>query len=254
MNEWDNIHSGNTGSFDNQGSYDQSQPVYGVVHESEDDEPVFDYQTFDNNQGSYDQSQPVYGVIHESGDDFDDQDSFYEAPQQTESFPGSGLMYDRDEVYRNNWFPVYSDEVHEHLGRGSLWSNPSIGKGKEFEIIRGANLVINNPDHPVADDIRAYEGIATSMKTIDLYTPTYQNDPRNIYYVGVRYVDDFFSDKFKDGINTIEGYRLPREQIQGFHLEIAVPFGATRAQKEQIYRLQEYGWEKGVQVYIAEVK
>lgn len=106
--------------------------------------------------------------------------------------------------------------------------------------------------HPVIDDVHVHDRIVTSMKTIDTHTKTYQF-PHEIYRKGKEYIDEFESDKFKDGVNTKDGYKLPRDQIRKFHLEIGVPDDLLPWQREELERSQAYGEEKGVRVIIVEV-
>lgn len=156
----------------------------------------------------------------------------------------------RPDRYERDWFGRGTEEVQERLGRPSLWSNPSIvGKGFDYERLVGVNIGSN---HPVIDDVHAYEGIVTSMKTLDTGARIYQN-PDMILEKGKDYVDAFASNKFKDGVKTKDGFEMPLDQIRGFYLEIGVRDNLVLEQREALEKVQAYGEEKGVRVIIAEV-
>lgn len=147
-----------------------------------------------------------------------------------------------------DWFPRTKQEVQKKLGRPSLWTNPSItGKGWDYELLAGVNI---GSTHPVIDDVHAFEGIVTSMKTMDTDAHLYHNYPHNVFDKGKEYVDDF--EDFK-GVNTKDGFVLPLDQIRGFHLEIGVRDTISVEQREELLKVQEYGAERGIRVVIAEV-
>lgn len=153
----------------------------------------------------------------------------------------------RPDHYERDWFGRGKEEIQERLGRPSLWSNPSIvGKGFDYEHLVGVNIGSN---HPVIDDVHAYEGIVTSMKTMDTQADMYQYTG-SVYNKGKEYVDEY--DRFK-GVDTIDGFQLPLDQIRGFYLEIGVRNDLLPRQREELERLQSYGGGKGVRVIIAEV-
>lgn len=146
-----------------------------------------------------------------------------------------------------DWFPRTKQEVQKKLGRPSLWTNPSVvGKGFDYELLAGVNI---GSTHPVIDDVHVFEGIVTSMKTIDTSAHIYQFSDQT-YRKGKEYVDDF--EDFK-GVNTKDGLVMPLDQIHSFHLEIGVRDTVSREQRLELVKLQEYGQEKGVRVIIAEV-
>lgn len=158
------------------------------------------------------------------------------------------VIYDREDAYYMNWFTIPSQEVQEYIGRKSLWSNPSVTRrGIDYENLRKVNLGAN---YPVVDDIRVYDKVATSMKTINLTDKTYQN-PTNIKSLGIRYVDMF--DRFP-GVTYPDGYHIPREAFEHYHLEIGIPAGKrSDGQRDALFDIQEYGQQKGVRVIIVEV-
>jgi len=152
--------------------------------------------------------------------------------------------------YESDWFTRGTEEVQERLGRPSLWSNLSpVGRGLDYEHLIGVNI---GGTHPVIDDVHVSEKIVTSVKSMDTHDISYQN-PDGILKKGKDYVDAFASDKFKKGVETKEGYKLPLDQIQGFHLEIAVRDNLLPIQKKALEELQKYGEKQGVRVIIVEV-
>jgi hypothetical protein len=151
------------------------------------------------------------------------------------------------QYHEGDWFVRGPEEIQERLGRSSLWSNPSpVGIGFDYERLAGVNIGGN---HPVIDDIRFNEGIVTSMKTIDTDAITYKF--RNgIFNRGRNCIDEF--DSF-ERVKTADGLDIPRNELKGFHLEIAVRTTINDEQRDELLRVQAYGEEKGIKVIIAEV-
>lgn len=146
-----------------------------------------------------------------------------------------------------DWLTRTAQEVQEKLERSSLWDNPSpIGIGLDYERLVGVNI---GGTHRVIDDVRAYDGIVTSMKTMDTHALSYKDD-KGILRTASGYVDAF--EEFS-GVKTSDGFELPLDQIKGFHLEIAVRTDMILEQREAFLKVQEYGQQKGVRVIIAEV-
>lgn len=84
--------------------------------------------------------------------------------------------------------------------------------------------------HPVIDDVHVFEGIVTSIKTIDTSAHKYQFSDET-YRKGKEYVDDF--EDFK-GVHTKDGLVSPGQRLE-------------------LEKLQDYGSERDVRVVIAEV-
>lgn len=167
--------------------------------------------------------------------------SFLRALKQT------GEREFKPDEYKMDWFSRTSNEVQERLGRSSLWDNPSpVGIGLDYERLAGVNI---GGSHPVIDDVRAYDKIVTSMKIMNTHAFTYQ-DAQGITRTAKGYVDAF--ERFT-GVKTVDGFELPKDQIRGYHLEIAVRTDLTQVQREAFMQVQQYGQEKGVRVIIAEV-
>jgi filamentous hemagglutinin len=104
----------------------------------------------------------------------------------------------------------------------------------------GGNLPGN---YPVID--RFKDGIATSIKSMDLASRTY-GDPRTITRIGRGYIDKVAQFKPRPwGKVTIQG-----SQIEGRALGLAIPRGATEEQCKALNGLVEYGRSKGVSVNV----
>lgn len=133
------------------------------------------------------------------------------------------------------------------MGRNSLWDNPSpVGRGWDYEALAGVNI---GKTHPVVDDVRAYDGIVTSMKSMDTHLYDYK-DSHGILRRANSFVDAF---EGFTGVKTVDGFELPLDQIRGYHLEIAVRTDMTQEQRQAFKSVQEYGQTKGIRVIIAEV-
>ena len=102
-----------------------------------------------------------------------------------------------------NWFGIDGGEVYEKLGRGTIWDEPPVSRGRSYEQLRGANIGGN---YPIVDDINDYA--ATSMKTLDLTTSPYQ-DPSVLGSTVRGYVDG------------LSGFSGPQQR----YLELGIPTG-----------------------------
>jgi filamentous hemagglutinin len=108
----------------------------------------------------------------------------------------------------------------------------------------GKNLPSN---YPVID--RFEHGIATSIKSMDLAAPSYRNAAA-ISHVGQGYIDKVA--QFQP--RPWAGARIKVSEIQGLSMELAVPPGATTAQRQALHGLIEYGRSRGVTVRIVEAQ
>lgn len=122
----------------------------------------------------------------------------------------------------------------------SVWQLPWAARGFEVERILGSNLPRN---FPVIDRFR--NGIATSIKSLDLRAKTYQS-VQNLGRTVERYIDQ---------VRAFNGARYANVTVRGADitgrsLELAVPRGATAAQQSALKALQTYGRNLGVDVKI----
>jgi filamentous hemagglutinin len=124
-----------------------------------------------------------------------------------------------------------------------VWDAPPLQRGRLIEQQLGHNL----PDNfPTID--RFQDGVATSIKSMDLTTPSYANAEK-ITGMGRGYVDSVadFQGKKWGGVDI-----KPRD-ITARGLDLAVPAGATAAQQQALQSLITYGAQNGVTVRIVVV-
>ncbi len=125
----------------------------------------------------------------------------------------------------------------------SPWALPALQRGHIIHKMLGANL---SPNFPVID--RFVNGVATSIKTLDLNAPTYQN-------IGA------LISKVRGYINTLAnfqgarlgGFHIRANQISGRVLELVIPPGATQAQLAALQQLQQYAASLGITLNIVVV-
>ncbi|MCX7683008.1 MAG: hypothetical protein N2508_13760 [Anaerolineae bacterium] len=120
----------------------------------------------------------------------------------------------------------------------SPWALPTLQRGQMIHRMLGANLPQN---FPVID--RFVNGVATSIKTLDLNAATYQN-------IGA------LTSKVQGYINTLANFQgatlgqwsvgTPTNPITARILELVVPPGATQAQVAALQQLQQYAANLGV--------
>ena len=122
----------------------------------------------------------------------------------------------------------------------SPWTLPALQRGQVIHRMLGANLPQN---FPVID--RFVNGVATSIKTLELNAATYQNITT-------------LTSKVQGYINTLANFQGARQiqahMIIGRELLLAVPSGAgTQAQWAALQALQQYAANLGVTLTIVQV-
>ena len=127
----------------------------------------------------------------------------------------------------------------------SPWALPALQRGQMIHRMLGANLPQN---FPVID--RFVNGVATSIKTLDLNAATYQN-------IGV------LTSKVQGYINALANFQgatrglwsigTPTNPITARVLELAIPPGATQVQLAALQQLQQYAATLGVTLNIVVV-
>jgi len=127
----------------------------------------------------------------------------------------------------------------------SVWQLDPLQRGQELHRMLGANLPQN---FPVID--RFVNGVATSIKTLDLNAATYQN-------IGA------LTSRVQGYINALANFQsatlgrwsigTPTNPITGRVLELAIPPGATPAQLAALQQLQQYAANLGVTLNIVVV-
>ena len=128
--------------------------------------------------------------------------------------------------------------------RGSVWALPWLERGLIIEEQLGKNLKGN---FPVID--KFLNGVATSIKSIDINAKSYQNG-RVLYSTLKNYIDKVA--KFKG--QRWNGVTISEEDITKRALDVAIPKGASPSQVKVLQEATKYGKANGVQVNIHVIK
>ena len=128
---------------------------------------------------------------------------------------------------------------------GALWKIAPLERGFVYESMLGLKGTFSVKNYPVIDAF--YNGVATSIKTLDLGAKSYLKG-NSVYNKLVNYIDDLanFKGTMHGGINT-------KGVIKSKVLEVGIP-GANQAQREQIQRAIKYAVEKDIKINIRVVK
>jgi len=122
----------------------------------------------------------------------------------------------------------------------NIWNSPWWQRGRIIENQLGGNLP---PNFPTID--RFQNGVATSIKSLDVTAPTYQNIGALTSKVQ-GYIDTLASFQGATHANTA----ITAPQITGRVLELAISPGASPAQMAAFQQLQQYASNVGVQLNI----
>ncbi len=125
---------------------------------------------------------------------------------------------------------------------GSVWSLPPVQRGFAVEKMLGGNLPSN---FPVVDKFA--DGVATSIKSVDLSLSSYQN-PKALYSTLSGYVDKLV------GFTQQRWGGAVVENVTSKELLIAIPKGATSDQVMTLSQIIEYGKQEGINVSIQTIK
>jgi RHS repeat-associated protein len=122
----------------------------------------------------------------------------------------------------------------------SVWNSPAIPRGNIIEKILDANLPRS---FPVVD--RFLNGVVTSIKSLDLRAPTYQN-AGNLERTLTGYVDKVidFTKAERQGVELEQGITFT-----GKALEIAIPGAPNAMQQGVIDRIIDYGNINSINVF-----
>ena len=121
---------------------------------------------------------------------------------------------------------------------------PPTKRGRALEQLFGHNL---HPNHPKIDIWESDSGTVTSLKSIDLDSPTYKVEGQNALYNTLsKYVNDLA--EFQ-GSNYTDIW-IPEEAIKSRVLTVIVPSEGTAAQQEAMPRIVELGTQRGLIVNI----
>jgi hypothetical protein len=128
-------------------------------------------------------------------------------------------------------------------GRGE-WDLPPTARGRALEQLFGHNL---NPNNPTVDIWKEDSGTVTSLKSVDLDSPSYrveENTPRALYNKLSKCVNDLaeFQGSYYADI------RIPEEEIKSRVLTVIVPSEGTAEQQEVMRRIVQLGTQRGLTV------
>ncbi len=137
----------------------------------------------------------------------------------------------------------------------SIWKLPAIGmksRGFVYEKMLGIKGLMKTHNFPVIDAF--YKGVATSVKTLDIYAKKYLKDgvlkSGSIQKQLTKYVDDL--SKFKD--TSWGGQEVLAKDITKKVLEVGIPRGASKAVQKEINAVIKYAEKKGVEMNVRVVK
>jgi hypothetical protein len=133
---------------------------------------------------------------------------------------------------------------------GSLWKLPAKGmasRGFVYEEMLGLKGLFKSHNFPVIDAF--YKGVATSVKTMDVFAKSYKNGNR-IYGQLKKYVDDLHAFKGRQW----RGEVVKGSDIKSKVLEVGIPKGATETQIGQINKAINYAKDLGIKMNVRSVK
>ncbi|GAB4561703.1 MAG: hypothetical protein Tsb0020_09410 [Haliangiales bacterium] len=121
-----------------------------------------------------------------------------------------------------------------------VWKQPPISRGNAIETLLGRNVPAN---FPVID--RFKNGIATSIKSLDLDAKSYQSAKRLTSRVRayINKIAHFRGDR-------VGRFRIESSEVHGRVLELAVPHSGTPAQQQALQQLAKYARSVGVDLKV----
>ncbi len=125
---------------------------------------------------------------------------------------------------------------------GGVWKLGWAERGRRIEAALGGNLPRS---FPVVDKFNRTTGVATSIKSIDLTSTSYQNAAR-VYSRVKGFVDKLAGFR---GMSWAK-VRIDASEIQRRVLELVVPSAGTVAQQQAIQRAVEYARSLGVDLKV----
>jgi hypothetical protein len=130
------------------------------------------------------------------------------------------------------------------VAASSPWLLKALERGQQIEDMLGRNLIRN---FPVID--KWYNGVATSIKSIDLTAKSYQ-DIEVLIQTIKGYVNELAA--FQGA--QWAGLEIKSWEITSRVLQLAIPEGATEAQLSAINELINWASTQGVEIIITVVK
>jgi len=131
--------------------------------------------------------------------------------------------------------------------KGSIWKMGWAARGRAFEEMASGGKLIKSSNFPTIDMFE--DGVATSIKSIDLGAPTYRNIGKLQSKLN-SYVDKVSN--FNGAIHA--GIEIPGSHVTARALVVGVPNGVSMAQSAVLQRVISYGEAKGVTVTFAMVR
>ncbi|HEX4725189.1 MAG TPA: hypothetical protein VH333_21950 [Pseudonocardiaceae bacterium] len=140
--------------------------------------------------------------------------------------------------------PTEADATDAAFGRMSVWAKDWSTRGMEIDSELGGNLP---PFFPTIDKFE--NGVVTSIKSVDLTAPTYQNASA-------------LTSKLKGYVDSVADFKeetwgrveITEDDFTGRALQVAIQPGvASTAQLTALDQLGQYAASKGVQLIISEV-
>ena len=141
--------------------------------------------------------------------------------------------------------PKRAPAADSKTSRG-VWDLPATRRGRILEKIFGHNL---HPDHPTIDIWDQSTGAATSIKSIDLESPTYQVSGKNVnalYNKLGKAVDDLA--EYTGG--QYASVQIAEHEIASRMLTVIVPGMGSAGQRQVLRQIAELGKQRGVIVRI----
>lgn len=134
---------------------------------------------------------------------------------------------------------------------GSIWKLPVIGPGARgfvYENMLGLKGLMKAPNFPVIDAF--YKGVATSVKTMDVFAKKYVGNNTAVKKQLTKYIDDLSNFKGR----TWGGDVVKNSDITERVLEVGINKGASKSVVSQIQEATKYAAEKGIELNVRVVK
>lgn len=129
-------------------------------------------------------------------------------------------------------------------GVNAVWNENALRRGNNIENAVGQNLP---PNFPVVDKYDQATGTATSIKSINLHSPTYQNTS-NLRNKLNKYLRDL--EQFPGATYANRQVGTPNFPMNAKVLEIYIPAGASTSQQFILQEIIAVGQNKGIRVSV----
>lgn len=135
------------------------------------------------------------------------------------------------------------EEAPGPSGRG-VWDSPPTIRGRTLEQLFGHNL---HPNYPTVDIWDPTSGTITSLKSVDLESPSYTAEGR---YQGTLYnrLSKYVNDLAEFEGTTYAESSIPKDGIRARVLNVIVPGPGTATQQEVMRRIIGLGAQRGLTI------